>query len=304
MFISTTVPQNWPVISISCCRIKLWWRHFHRQRNALVRWYCGQSSPDCIPSGGRKTEEKHQFVDFRTEGKSATYFEMSIPQGGLYISLYSSSDLSVFFFFLEPPTASLRPSISSTHPHPFFSPCQHWIVQLCCLNLIHRLNMKWDERKRKKNRELFYEDDKEKHCKREEWWPKSPHQEGGTQTEGRVWWVELEWEGGGGQGHSISTISTIIPSVPAWADVGFSNQFHFHSWCYSGRAEWLPAGSLSSCPHFALGQSRGEGESFGGTGTRVLVDILPILQRFMKSFGTTLSHHKFQRLSSWSVGSE
>lgn len=123
------------------------------------------------------------------------------------------------------------------------------------------------------------------------------------QRDGRRW-VELKWEGGGRQGHSISTISTIIPSVPAWADAGFSNQFHFHSWCYSGRAEWLPVGSLSSCPYFGLGQSRGEEESFGSTGTWVLVDILPILQSFMKSFGMALSHHKFQRLSSLWVGSE
>lgn len=122
----------------------------------------------------------------------------------------------------------------------------------------------------------------------------------------RVWWVELvrEGRGGGGQGQSISTISTIIPSVPAWAEAGFPNQFHFHSWCYSGRADWLPVGSLSSCPHFGMGQSRGEaggGGSFGDTGTWVLVDILPILQSFMKSFGTALSHHKCQSLSSWSV---
>lgn len=54
--------------------------------------------------------------------------------------------------------------------------------------------------------------------------------------EGRVWWEELEWEGG--QGHSISTISTIIPSVPAWAEAGFSNQFHFHSWKW---ASWATA---------------------------------------------------------------
>lgn len=35
--------------------------------------------------------------------------------------------------------------------------------------------------------------------------------------------------GRGGGGLSISTISAIIPSVPAWVDEGFSNQFHFHS---------------------------------------------------------------------------
>ena len=33
----------------------------------------------------------------------------------------------------------------------------------------------------------------------------------------------------GGVRQSISTISTIIPSVPGWADAGFSNQFHFCS---------------------------------------------------------------------------
>lgn len=62
----------------------------------------------------------------------------------------------------------------------------------------------------------------------------------------------------GGEGSSISTISTIIPSVPAWAGVGFSNQFHFHSSRYSGTADRLPVGSLSSCPCFGLGLYRGE----------------------------------------------
>lgn len=45
---------------------------------------------------------------------------------------------------------------------------------------------------------------------------------------------------GGGPRRSISTISTIIPSVPVWAGAGFSNQFHFHSWCCGGES-WLNA---------------------------------------------------------------
>lgn len=34
--------------------------------------------------------------------------------------------------------------------------------------------------------------------------------------------MELVW----GEGHSIRTISTIIPSVTIWPGGGFSNQFH------------------------------------------------------------------------------
>lgn len=158
----------------------------------------------------------------------------------------------------------------------------------------------------RENRGFLYERDKGKSCKREEWWSESSCQDREIQTEQRQKSMmgRISEGGTGGQGQSISTISTIIPSVPAWAEAGFPNQFHFHSWCYSGRADWLPVGSLSSCPHFGMGQSRGEaggGGSFGDTGTWVLVDILPILQSFMKSFGTALSHHKCQSLSSWSV---
>lgn len=40
---------------------------------------------------------------------------------------------------------------------------------------------------------------------------------------------------GGGLGHSIRTISTIIPSVQSSTDEGFSNQFHFHAWWLSER---------------------------------------------------------------------
>lgn len=118
------IPWNWSVINISCCHIKFGWRHnginFHRQYEVLVRGYRGQCWSGSIPSGGRKTEEKQ--INFWISAQRATVqhnLGRPAPRGTLYFPLWLVRWECFFFFFffsfsLEPPSAALIPSISSS----------------------------------------------------------------------------------------------------------------------------------------------------------------------------------------------
>lgn len=70
--------------------------------------------------------------------------------------------------------------------------------------------------------------------------------------------------GRGGGDLSISTISSIIPSFPAWVDDGFSNQFHFHSVAAVGDLSGCRLGHYWCYFYFRLRLKRDNGWEGGG----------------------------------------
>lgn len=130
----------------------------------------------------------------------------------------------------------------------------------------------------------------QKKIKVNKWWPKSCYHEGTAQR------GDGEMMGGisVGEGHSIRTISTIIPSVPVWPGGGFSNQFHFRS---EATVVGLWVGSLWCCSSLGSGQSRDEGwqgELWGWKDVKSgrLFFFFSVSSKFYWSFTMSLRHSK------------
>lgn len=171
----TTIPKNRFVINISCCHIKLWWRHsadinFHRQYKTMATWYCGPYSPDQVEE--RKVRKNRSIARFPGRGQQCNIIWDVQPPGGLYISLYSSSDRSAAFFFfflqLQPLWASPSPSISSSlSPLSFFLSASTKFSSCAALTWFTEWTWSQTRKRGRKKRAVLYEDDKGKNCKRE-----------------------------------------------------------------------------------------------------------------------------------------